>query len=164
MCIRDRDNESGGTLVYPNSARTTERNGYASQFYPEARDLAGAAKIYLHGEEQAEANLSLALEPFHAVTATTYLPGGRAAQEFTPDRPGTTTFSAVVTDSQGHQLPYVAQYDQATRTIQVLLPDGNYALVVTAGRPTLVVRRGGMATTLRDEGPFTCLLYTSRCV
>ena len=60
-----------------------------------------------------------------------------------------------MTDSQGHQLPYVAQYDQATRTVQAFLPDGNYVLVVTAGRPTLVVRRGGTATTLRDEGPFT---------
>jgi hypothetical protein len=86
--------------------------------------------------------------------AKAFLSGGRTAQEFTPDQPGT-TFSAVVTDSQGHQLPYVAQYDQATRTVQALLPDGNYVLVVTAGRPTLAVRRGGMATTLRDEGPFT---------
>ena len=148
------DNESGGMLVYPSSARNMERSGYASQFYPEARDLAGAAKIHLHGGEQAEANLSLTLEPFHAVMAKAFLSGGRTAQEFTPDQPGT-TFSAVVTDSQGHQLPYVAQYDQATRTVQALLPDGNYVLVVTAGRPTLAVRRGGMATTLRDEGPFT---------
>ncbi len=141
-------------LVYRNSAHTMDRGGYASQFYPEARDLAGAAKIHLHGGEQAEANLALTLEPFHAVVATAYLPGGRTAQEFTPDQPGT-TFSAVMTDSQGHQLPYVAQYDQATRTVQALLPDGNYVLVVTAGRPTLVVRRGRTATALRDEGPFT---------
>jgi hypothetical protein len=148
------DNESGGPMVYPSGARTMERSGYASQFYPEARDLAGAAKIHLHGGEQAEANLALTLEPFHAVMAKAFLPGGRTAQEFTPDRPGT-TFSAVVTDSQGHQLPYIAQYDQATRTVQAFLPDGNYVLVVTAGRPTLVVRRGGTATTLRDEGPFT---------
>jgi hypothetical protein len=148
------DNESVGPLVDPNSARTIERNGYASQFYPEAHDLAGAAKIHLRGGEQAEANLSLTLETFHAVTAMAFLPGAQTAQEFTPDRPGT-TFSAEVTDSQGHQLPYVAQYEQASHTVQALLPDGNYAFVVTAGRPTLVVRRGGIATTLRDDGPYT---------
>ena len=148
------DNESVGPLVDPNSARTIERNGYASQFYPEAHDLAGAAKIHLRGGDQAEANLSLTLETFHAVTAIAFLPGAGTAQEFTPDRPGT-TFSAVVTDSQGHQLPYVAQYEQASHTVQALLPDGNYAFVVTAGRPTLVVRRGGIATTLRDDGPYT---------
>ena len=148
------DNEPAGSLVDSKSARNLERSGYASQFYPEARDLAGAAKIHLHGGEQAEANLSLTLEPFRAVTASAFLPSGSGSQEFMPDRPGT-TFSAVVTDSQGHQLPYVAQYDQATHTVQALLPDGNYAFVVTAGRPTLVVRRGGGATTLRDEGPYT---------
>jgi hypothetical protein len=149
------DNEPYGTLVDPRNPHNIERSGYASQFYPDARDLAGAAKIHLHGGEQAEANLSLALEPFHVVTATVSLPGVGAVQESTPDRPGGTTFSAVVTDSQGHQLPYVAQYDQATHTVQALLPDGNYEFVVTAGRPTMVVRHGGGATTLRDEGHYT---------
>jgi hypothetical protein len=149
------DNEPYGTLIDPRNAHNLERSGYASQFYPDARDLAGAAKIHLHGGEQAEANLSLTLEPFHVVTATASLPGVGAGQEFTPDRPGGTTFSAVVTDSQGHQLPYVAQYDQATHTVQALLPDGNYEFVVTAGRPTMVMRRGGNATTFRDEGHYT---------
>ena len=149
------DNEPYGTLVDPRNARNIERSGYASQFYPDARDLAGAAKIHLHGGEQAEANLSLALEPFHVVTAMVFLPNGKAGQELTPDRPGGITFSAVVTDSQGHQLPYVAQYDQATLTVQALLPDGNYEFVVTAGRPTMVVRRGGNANTLRDESHYT---------
>ncbi len=149
------DNEPYGTLLDPRNAHNIERSGYASQFYPDARDLAGAAKIHLHGGEQAEANLSLTLEPFHVVTATASLPGVGAGQEFTPDRPGGTTFSAVVTDSQGHQLPYVAQYDQATHTVQALLPDGNYEFVVTAGRPTMVMRRGGNATTFRDEGHYT---------
>lgn len=149
------DNEPYGTLIDPRNAHNIERSGYASQFYPDARDLAGAAKIHLHGGEQAEANLSLTLEPFHVVTATASLPGVGAGQEFTPDRPGGTTFSAVVTDSQGHQLPYVAQYDQATHTVQALLPDGNYEFVVTAGRPTMVMRRGGNATTFRDEGHYT---------
>jgi hypothetical protein len=149
------DTEPFGTLVDPRNAHNIERSGYASQFYPDARDLAGAAKFHLHGGEQAEANLSLALEPFHVVTAAVFLPNSGTGQEFTPDPPGGTTFSAVVTDNQGHQLPYVAQYDQATHTVQALLPDGNCEFVVTAGRPTMVVRRGGIATTLRDEGHYT---------
>lgn len=149
------DDESLNSLVDPKTARNVERSGYASQFYPETRDLAGAAKIHLHSGEQAEANLSLTLEPFHVVTATVFLPGVGAGQEFAPDRPGGTTFSALVTDSQGHQLPYVAQYDQATHTVQALLPDGTYEFVVTAGQPTMVLRRGGNATTLRDEAHYT---------
>ena len=146
------DNEPLGTLVDPRNAHNIERSGYASQFYPDARDLGGAAKIHLHGGEQAEANLSLALEPFHVVTATAFLPEIGSGLDF--DRPGGTTFSAVVTDSQGHQLPYMAQYDQAAHTLQALLPDGNYEFIVTAARSTMVLRRGGNANTLRDEGHY----------
>jgi hypothetical protein len=149
------DNESFGALVDPRNAHNIERSGYPSQFFPDAHDLAGSARIHLRGGEQAEVNLSLALEPFHVVTATVSLPGVGAGQEFTPDRSGGTTFSALVTDSQGHQLPYAAQYDRATHTVQALLPDGSYEFVVTAGRPTMVLRRGGAATTLRDEAHYT---------
>lgn len=148
------DSETLGPLAIPNNARNIERSGYASQFYAEARDLAGAAKIQLHGGEQAQADLLLTLETFHAVTATAFPPSGGAGQDFTPGRPGT-TFSAIVTDIQGHQLPYVAQYDQATHSVRALLPDGSYTLVVTAGRPTLVVRSRGIATAARDDGPYT---------
>jgi len=147
------DNEPLGTLVDPRNAHNIERSGYASQFYPDARDLGGAAKIHLHGGEQAEANLSLTLEPFHVVTATAFLPEIGSGLDF--DRPAGTTFSAVVADSQGHQLPYMAQYDQATHTVQALLPDGNYEFIVTAARSTMVLRRGGNANTLRDEGHYT---------
>ena len=37
-----------------------------------------------------------------------------------------------VMDAQGHQLPYTPQYDQATHSMQVMLPDGTYSLLVTA--------------------------------
>jgi hypothetical protein len=149
------ENESFGALVDPRNAHNVERSGYASQFYPDARDLSGASKIHLHGGEQAEANLSLAMEPFHVVTAAVFLPGVGASQGSTPGPPGGATFSAVVTDSEGHQLPYVAQYDQTTHTVQALLPDGNYQIVAMAGRPTMVLRRRGNANTLRDEDRFT---------
>ena len=32
----------------------------------------------------------------------------------------------------GHSLPYTAQYDQSTHSIQTFLPDGSYTLLVTA--------------------------------
>jgi hypothetical protein len=147
------DNEALSLFAHP-KRDNVERAGYASQFYPEARDLAGAAKIQLREGQQAEANLSLALETFHDVAATVSVASDGPAQDFSPDRAGT-TLSAVVVDSQGHQLPYQAQYDPITHAVQALLPDGNYALVATAGRPTPVARRLGLNSSPRDGGPFT---------
>lgn len=133
-----------------------ERGGYPSQFYPEARDLAGAAKIELRTGEQTEANLLLTREIFHAVTVTVASPGSSGGQntngqDVSPDRPGT-TLSAIVTDGEGHALPYVAQYDPATHTVSTLLPDGSYTLIATAGRPRMIARRGGLD---REDGPYT---------
>lgn len=145
------DTGAGDVLVDPESARMMDRGGYASQFYPDARDVAGAAKIVLHGGEQVEANFSLTEEVFHAVVATVSFPSG-------PNGPGTPdaamdrlgqSVSAMVTDGQGHQLPYVAQYYAASQTVQALVPDGNYVLVAMAGRPMLSVRRVGAP---REEG------------
>jgi hypothetical protein len=133
-----------------------ERGGYPSQFYPEARDLAGAAKIQLQNGEQTEANLMLTREIFHAVTVTVASPASadgqnKNGQDFSPDRPGT-TLSAIVTDGEGHALPYVAQYDPTAHTVGALLPDGSYTLIATAGRPRMIARRGGLD---REDGPYT---------
>lgn len=147
------DNDTLSPLVDPRQDNV-KRGGYASQFYPEARDLAGAAKIQLKQGQQTEANLSLTLETFHTVSATVSVPNDGTGAEFSPDRPGT-TLSAVVVDAQGHQLPYPAQYDPSSNTVQTLLPDGNYALIATAGRPTLLNRRLGMNGSSRDGGPYT---------
>jgi hypothetical protein len=114
--------ESGGGI---------ERQGYASVFYPGARDLAGAAKIRLSGGEQEQANLTLALEPFHTVTVTVVLPRGQASAA---GQSGAAS-SAVITDSAGHQLPYRAGYSQVTHTLQALLPDGSYSLHFSLGAP-----------------------------
>jgi len=121
------DSEPAMSFVVPGRGANVAREGYASQFYPDARDLAGAAKIHLANGEQAQANLSLTLEPFHTVTATATFADGKSAA----DHPGL-NFSAAVTDAQGHQLPYTAFYDQSTHTVQALLPDGTYSLKLTA--------------------------------
>jgi hypothetical protein len=133
------DSETASTLAAAGSAARIARDGYASVFYPDARDLAGAAKIRLRNGEESEANLTLTLEPFHMVTASATFPGARAGtSDADPDRAGM-TYAAVVLDGSGHQLPYVAQYDPATRTVQALLPDGTYSLLLTAS-PRNVVR------------------------
>jgi len=114
--------ESGGGI---------ELQGYASIFYPGARDLAGAAKIRLSGGEQAQVNLTLALEPFHAVIVKV------TSQKLQPSGTdlGGTASSAVIMDSAGHQLPYRAGYDQVTHTLKALLPDGSYSLFFSLSPP-----------------------------
>ncbi len=129
------ESEAATNLVKAAGVGNVARSGFASQFYPEARDLAGATKIQVAGGEQAEANLALTLEPFHIVSATVTFPGGRQS----PDGPMTRSgmgYQMQVLDAQGHQLPYTAQYDESTRSVQTLLPDGNYTLEVAAVGPT----------------------------
>src|SRR5579863_134082 len=112
------DSDTATNLIETGSGNQVARQGYASTFYPDARDLAGAAKIGVAGGEQAQANISLTLEPFHPVIAAATLPrfGGGAADNL----------AVQVTDAQGHSLPYPAQYDAATHTAQANLPDGAY--------------------------------------
>ena len=121
------ESEPASTLVVPGAA--VARNGYPSVFYPDARELSGAARIRLQPGEQAEANLSLTLEPFQTVTATAVTSTGR---QFGDGQQGSGFVFPVVMDAVGHRLPYTAQYDAATHSIQATLPDGNYQLYVTA--------------------------------
>lgn len=124
------DSEDASNVVAAGRAADVVREGYASQFYPDVRDLAGAAKIPVSNGEQAQANISLTLEPFHTVTAIATFPDARAGAA-SQDRQGM-NFTAEVMDAQGHLLPYAAQYDPATQTVQALLPDGAYSLQLTA--------------------------------
>jgi hypothetical protein len=124
------ESEPATTLVEADSAGTVEHAGYATVFYPDARDQAGAASIRLSSGEQAQANLTLALEPFHTVSASVAPPHDRATGAAS-DRAGM-AYSALIMDSAGHQLPYRANYDQETHTIQALLPDGTYSLLVSS--------------------------------
>lgn len=138
------ESEPVTSLFVPGRGPSVVREGYASQFYPEARDLAGAAKITLRGGEQVQANLNLTLEPFRAVTATVTFPSaGKSASS--PER-SAFAFNAVVMDGQGHQLPYGAQFDMATQTLQAMLPDGTYSILLVATPSyTISVATGGNA-------------------
>ncbi len=139
------ENEPAGNLPATGGAR----EGYASVFYSDARELAGAARIQLSQGEQAQANLTLTLEPFQAVTAAVALPheqpstSGRSV----PD------FSAVIMDAAGHQLPYAANYVQETRTVHALLPDGNYSLLVSSPVSFSIDGFGRVSLPDREPGP-----------
>jgi hypothetical protein len=117
------ESEAATNLVESGRGRSVERGGYASVFYPDATDLAGSAKIRLTGGDTAQADLRLALEPFHLVAATIAVPASAGSN-----------VSLMVLDTGGHPLPYNAQYDANTRTMQALLPDGTYSLVAIASK------------------------------
>jgi Carboxypeptidase regulatory-like domain len=113
------DSEAATNLVESGSGKTVAREGYASVFYPDARDLATAAKIRLAGGQQAQANIALALEPFQSVTAAVRMPRTSS---------GGDNVTIQVLDAQGHQLPYDTQYDAQTHTAQAMVPDGTYRM------------------------------------
>ena len=117
------DSNAAGNLVENGSGNEVERGGYASTFYPDARDLAGAAKIRLAGGATAQANISLMLEPFHSVTATVMIPKMSAG--------AADNVAVQVTDAQRHTLPYPARNDAANHAAQADLPDGIYTLMAT---------------------------------
>jgi hypothetical protein len=103
--------------------------GYASAYYPDAREPSGLTRIHVANGQETQANLSLTLEPFQAVTAAVLFPQGVPAE-----RAGT-NLSAAVLDNAGRQLPYQAQYDEQSHSVQAELPDGSYTLVVSSIPP-----------------------------
>jgi hypothetical protein len=114
------------TLVAPGKGNAAERWGYASVYYPDARDSSGAAMITLANGEEMQANFTLTREPFETVIASVALPQSAAAG----NAPG--SYSAEVMDGAGHQLPYVTQYDPNSRTLQTALPDGSYSMQIAS--------------------------------
>jgi hypothetical protein len=126
------ESEPATTLVEPGSDSSVARNGYPTVFYPDAHELAGAARLRLAAGDQARANMTLTLEPFLTVTATVLSPDGRTLTL----NPGATAGGGeavpvpALLDTEGHTLPYDAHYDDATHTVQATLPDGTYALTV----------------------------------
>jgi hypothetical protein len=124
------ESEPAVSVIAVASAARIERSGYPTVYYPDARDQAGASRIRLANGAQAEANFSLTLVPFYPVTATSAAPGapGPAKDE------GLAGYTSVIMDATGHQLPYTAQFDPTTHSLQANLPDGTYNLVVRGAR------------------------------
>ena len=121
------ESEPAVSVVASGHAASVARSGYPSVFYPDAHDIAGATHIRLSNGSQAEANFALTLEPFYPVTAIATMPADAsgAAKSGQP-----VSSAAVVMDTAGHLLPYTAQYDTATHSLQANLPDGTYVLFV----------------------------------
>jgi hypothetical protein len=94
-------------------------------YYPDARDFATASHITVRGGDTAQANIRLALEPFHLVRAEVTRSSGRNASE------ADANVNAVINDAQGRQLAYNPMYDGASHSAQALLPDGSYTLRVS---------------------------------
>ena len=121
------ESEPAISLVAAGSGANVARSGFASVFYPDARELSGASRIRLSNGAQADANFSLTLEPFYPVTAVATTQSdptgtGKAGQQG--------GYTAAVMDAAGHLVPYLAQYDQTTHSLQANLPDGTYILLV----------------------------------
>ena len=121
------DSDIPAAFVESGSDRVVTRAGYPSVFYPDARDLAGASKIQVAGGQQAQANLLLTEEPFQMVRANLTLPGATKATGG-PQM----NVNVNVLDAQSHMIPYSAQYDPATHSVQAFLPDGTYAVQASA--------------------------------
>jgi hypothetical protein len=119
-----RDSDIAGNLVTQNSDGKVAWSGYAAAYYPDAREFSGAAKFHLRSGETVQANLTLKLEPFYLVRAS--LPPAKGDEKSAVD------YAPTLLDTQGRSLPYPAQYEAETRTVQAMLPDGNYSLQVTA--------------------------------
>jgi hypothetical protein len=121
------ESDLAASVVAPGSAAKVARSGYPSVYYPDARDLAGATRIRVSGGSTADVNFNLALEPFYPVTAVDAAETAATGQAKTGMQ---TSYTATVMDASGHLLSYVAQYDEATHSLQANLPDGTYVLVV----------------------------------
>jgi Carboxypeptidase regulatory-like domain len=121
------ESEPAVSAIAAASAANIARSGYPTVYYPDARDLAGASRIRVSNGSQAEANLSLPLEPFYPVTA---LGAAQADAASGTKDGGLAGYTSVIMDASGHQLPYSAQFDPTTHSLQASLPDGTYNLVV----------------------------------
>jgi hypothetical protein len=120
------DSDPYSTLVASGKAAAAQRWGYASIYYPDARDPSGASIIPVTNGAEVQANLTLTREPFQTVTVALPQSGAVRAQ---------TNYSAELADGSGHPLPYPTQYDSNAHAFQAALPDGTYSILVTSTSP-----------------------------
>jgi hypothetical protein len=112
--------------AFADAERDVASNWYPQLYYPDAHDFAGAARIHVAGGEQAQANFTLPLEPFHPVRAAVLLPADLRNGDTPPP------VQVEIAAPDGHHLPYPGMYDAKSNTVEALLPDGNYSLRVSA--------------------------------
>ena len=102
-------------------AEASEALGYASVYYPDARDPSGAGRIPLAAGQQQNLTLTLTAEPFHRVTV--------------PVTGHASAYTGSLTNHIGQTLPYTAHYRAEQHALEALLPDGDYRMQVTSALP-----------------------------
>src|SRR5208337_383324 len=117
------DSENLNLPVEAGRGNAAHEWGFATVYYPDARDPAGASKIAVEPGATVQANMTLAREAFQTVTAIAVLPQAIAGRNF--------DFAVQVMDISGRALPYPARFGSNAKMIQASLPDGSYRLAVT---------------------------------
>jgi hypothetical protein len=108
--------------------------GYAAQFYSDAQELTGAARIVVAAGQNAEANLALNLTKFYLVEASV----ARAPVD------GNWQFTQTLLDHSGQELEYPI-HQVKDHALCAYLPDGSYTLVVQASAEEGVPPQAGIA-------------------
>ncbi|WP_420236514.1 carboxypeptidase-like regulatory domain-containing protein [Telmatobacter bradus] len=98
--------------------KPTAQMGYPAIYAPGTRTPDGTTHITLAAGEDQETTLVVPRELFQPVEVAVL--SGNAAD----------SFAANVLDPERHPLPYFAKYSPQTHTVQTLLPDGSYILLI----------------------------------
>ena len=117
------DAEDLNLPVEAGRGNATHEWGFATVYYPDARDPSGAARITVGPGATVQANLTIVREAFQTVTAMAVLPLALAGRDL--------NYEVQVMDISGRALPYPARFDPKAKTIEASLPDGSYRLTVT---------------------------------
>jgi hypothetical protein len=129
------DSEDLNLPVAAGRSGATHQWGFATVYYPDARDPSGAAKITIEPGATVQANLTLVHEAFRTVTITAVPPQVFAGRNL--------DYTVQVMDISGRALPYPARIDPNTKMIQASLPDGSYRLAITTSPRVLSFSNDG---------------------
>jgi hypothetical protein len=118
------DSENLNLPVEAGRGSATHEWGFATVYYPDARDPSGASRITVAPGETVQASLTLVREAFQTVSVTAVLPAAFAGR--------VSDYAVQVMDISGRVLPYPARYDSNAKLIEASLPDGSYRLAVSS--------------------------------
>jgi hypothetical protein len=129
----------------PDRGREAPWNGYTEVYFPDARDFSGAGRIHVAGGEQAEANVTMRLEAFHAVSATVELPPQLRISG------AESMIDTEIVGAEGMPAPYGFQFDPGSGKFWGRLPDGTFTIRFTATRSgSLPVSGNGLVSLLNS--------------
>jgi hypothetical protein len=138
------DSENLNLPVETGRGGATHEWGFATVYYPDARDPSAASKITVEPGASVQANMTLVREAFQMVTATAVLPQALAGRNF--------DYAVQVTDVSGRALQYPARFDPNAKMIQASLPDGNFRLAITTSPRGQSFSLDGESLTVDPQG------------